>query len=58
MLCWCCAKRPLQHRLIRFNAGRWSGARYATNKVSNTKYSPLTFLPKVLYEQFRYFFNL
>lgn len=28
------------------------------NIIRNTKYNALTFIPKVLYEQFRYFFNL
>lgn len=32
--------------------------RYPRNAVKNTKYSPITFVPKVLFEQFRYFFNL
>jgi phospholipid-translocating ATPase len=31
---------------------------YVDNRISNTKYNVFTFVPKVLYEQFRYFFNL
>jgi phospholipid-translocating ATPase len=31
---------------------------FAVNKSSNTKYNPFTFLPLVLYNQFKYFFNL
>ena len=58
-LCQCCSRKPPTGRLIRFNAGRPTDTkRYPRNAVKNTKYSPLTFVPKVLYEQFRYFFNL
>ena len=57
--CWCCFSRPAQHRLIKLNAGRPTKRRqYSRNAVKNTKYTPLTFVPKLLYEQFRYFFNL
>jgi len=31
---------------------------YPPNVTCNQKYTPLTFLPKVLYEQFKFFFNL
>lgn len=33
-------------------------AKYAANVVRNQKYNVVTFLPKVLYEQFKFFFNL
>eukprot|EP00994_Dinema_validum_P002215 NODE_147_length_2353_cov_55.510851_g103_i0.p1 GENE.NODE_147_length_2353_cov_55.510851_g103_i0~~NODE_147_length_2353_cov_55.510851_g103_i0.p1 ORF type:complete len:673 (-),score=116.55 NODE_147_length_2353_cov_55.510851_g103_i0:264-2282(-) len=39
----------------------WSqtiGTTYPPNNVKNTKYNPISFIPKVLYEQFRYFFNM
>ncbi|SCU77676.1 LAME_0A01882g1_1 [Lachancea meyersii CBS 8951] len=32
--------------------------KYAQNAISNAKYSPLTFIPIILYEQFKFFFNL
>lgn len=32
--------------------------RYPSNIVSNAKYNPLTFIPIILYEQFKFFFNL
>ena len=32
--------------------------KYCDNKVRNNKYTLLTFLPKTLYEEFRFFFNL
>ncbi len=31
---------------------------YPTNAVSNAKYSPIDFIPIVLYQQFKFFFNL
>ncbi|CAH2350246.1 probable phospholipid-transporting ATPase Neo1p [[Candida] railenensis] len=31
---------------------------YASNAVSNAKYNPVTFIPIILYEQFKFFFNL
>jgi phospholipid-translocating ATPase len=33
-------------------------ARFPPNVVRNQKYTVLTFVPRVLYEQFKYFFNL
>ena len=32
--------------------------KYAPNAISNAKYNPVTFIPKILYEQFKFFFNL
>lgn len=31
---------------------------HMSNSVSNAKYNPVTFLPVILYEQFKFFFNL
>lgn len=31
---------------------------YPSNTVSNAKYNPITFIPIILYEQFKFFFNL
>lgn len=31
---------------------------YPSNAVSNAKYNPITFIPRILYEQFKFFFNL
>lgn len=52
-ICHCCRLRAPEGRLIKLNAGTPSRKRYPKNAVQNTKYSPLTFIPKVLYEQFR-----
>lgn len=32
--------------------------RYPANVIRNQKYNPITFLPVILFEQFKYFFNL
>lgn len=31
---------------------------YPSNAISNAKYNPITFIPLILYEQFKFFFNL
>lgn len=31
---------------------------YPSNAISNAKYNPITFIPIILYEQFKFFFNL
>ncbi|CAI5757959.1 unnamed protein product [Candida verbasci] len=31
---------------------------YPQNSISNAKYNPITFIPVILYEQFKFFFNL
>ncbi|CCD22417.1 aminophospholipid-translocating P4-type ATPase NEO1 NDAI_0A02590 [Naumovozyma dairenensis CBS 421] len=32
--------------------------RYPSNEISNAKYNAITFVPTILYEQFKFFFNL
>ncbi|SCU81654.1 LANO_0B03796g1_1 [Lachancea nothofagi CBS 11611] len=32
--------------------------KYVPNAISNAKYNPVTFIPIILYEQFKFFFNL
>jgi phospholipid-translocating ATPase len=46
-----------ESRIIHLNAAR-QPRRHPKNLVVNTKYTVLSFLPKVLYEQFKYFWNL
>ena len=55
---WCCGSRKHESRFIRLNAKRPTLARFPHNRVVNTKYTVVSFVPKVLYEQFKYFFNL
>lgn len=38
--------------------GRTTPRTMASNKLSNTKYNIITFIPVVLYHQFKFFFNL
>ena len=38
--------------------GQYSSSRYPPNAVSNAKYSPWSFLPLTLYNEFSFFFNL
>lgn len=34
------------------------GSSFPSNAISNAKYNPITFVPLILYEQFKFFFNL
>jgi phospholipid-translocating ATPase len=45
-------------RTIPFNASDKAVSRYPPNIIRNQKYNVFTFLPKVFYEQFKFFFNL
>jgi phospholipid-translocating ATPase len=38
--------------------GRTEPHRFMSNQVCNTKYNPLTIVPKVLFNQFKFFYNL
>jgi len=53
----CRASEP-ESRYIRLNEARPTPHGFSRNRVVNTKYTVLTFLPKVLFEQFRYFMNM
>ena len=53
-----CFSTPAERRLIRIGTATPTKRRYPHNGVKNTKYGLVTFVPKILYEQFRYFFNL
>jgi len=48
---------PEEDRLIYLN-GEPTARKYTPNLVRNQKYSIFSFIPLVLYNQFRYFFNL
>lgn len=47
-------------RIRRFSPDtrRQSGYHFPSNAISNAKYNALTFVPVILYEQFKFFFNL
>lgn len=52
------AAHHASHRVVQLPAPPGSRSRRAGNAVCNQKYSIVTFLPLVLYEQFRMFYNL
>lgn len=47
-----------QDRTVSFLEADYTKSRYPANVVRNQKYSVISFLPLVLYEQFKYFYNL
>lgn len=40
------------------NGATASRSSFPSNKLSNTKYNVITFIPVVLFNQFKFFFNL
>ncbi|XP_055382006.1 probable phospholipid-transporting ATPase IIA isoform X2 [Condylostylus longicornis] len=60
--CWCLAWRKwfaapvLRSRTV--HLGRTSDEKFPPNEIRNQKYNLITFLPLVLFEQFRFFLNL
>lgn len=60
--CWCwafrrwCSPRELRARSIK--VGQVCEEKFPPNKIRNQKYNFITFLPLVLFEQFRFFLNL
>lgn len=42
----------------RYVSPRLPLSKFPSNAVSNAKYNPITFIPIILYEQFKFFFNL
>lgn len=60
--CWCslwrrcCGPRELRSRTI--HLGRTTSGQYPANAIRNQKYNIITFLPLVLYQQFKFFLNL
>mmetsp|Transcript_16504 Transcript_16504/g.29748 ORF Transcript_16504/g.29748 Transcript_16504/m.29748 type:complete len:1065 (-) Transcript_16504:24-3218(-) len=53
----CCCKPPPSKRSIHLNGMTYPSS-FAVNGVSNTKYNVLSFVPLVLYNQFKFFFNM
>eukprot|EP01065_Artemidia_motanka_P012446 TRINITY_DN1683_c5_g1_i1.p1 TRINITY_DN1683_c5_g1~~TRINITY_DN1683_c5_g1_i1.p1 ORF type:complete len:1293 (+),score=436.82 TRINITY_DN1683_c5_g1_i1:72-3881(+) len=56
---WCgvMAHAPFEERYVHLGGVNYP-ERFPKNVVRNQKYSVVTFLPRCLYEQFKYFFNL
>ncbi|KAH8282310.1 hypothetical protein KR054_006841 [Drosophila jambulina] len=59
-LCSCWRKwfRPRELRARTVNLGRVNTEKFPPNEIRNQKYNFITFLPLVLFEQFRFFLNL
>ncbi|EEB12761.1 cation-transporting ATPase, putative [Pediculus humanus corporis] len=53
--CCCCQPVELKDRII--NLGTSTVGRYPPNVIRNQKYNLISFFPKVLFEQFRFFLN-
>ena len=51
-------KAAVGNRTVSFDERENGRARFPPNVVRNQKYNMVTFLPMVLYEQFKFFFNL
>ena len=54
----CCASRSLYENRILGLDGKRTPSSYPSNKLNNQKYNIITFIPLVLYHQFKFFFNL
>lgn len=60
--CWCslwrrcCGPRELRSRTI--HLGKPTVGQFPANTIRNQKYNIITFLPLVLYQQFKFFLNL
>ncbi|XP_063989984.1 probable phospholipid-transporting ATPase IIA isoform X1 [Diachasmimorpha longicaudata] len=52
----CCRERELRARTI--HIGKPIGEKFPTNVIRNQKYNIITFLPFVLFQQFKFFLNL
>ncbi|SPP85756.1 probable phospholipid-transporting ATPase IIB isoform X2 [Drosophila guanche] len=56
--CWRKWFRPRELRARTVNLGRVNTEKFPPNEIRNQKYNFITFLPLVLFEQFRFFLNL
>ncbi|XP_012936830.1 probable phospholipid-transporting ATPase IIB isoform X3 [Aplysia californica] len=62
--CWgrvfsvCCREKELRPRTVHIGLGTHQTEKHPRNVVRNQKYSIITFIPKVLFEQFKFFLNL
>ncbi|XP_050300726.1 probable phospholipid-transporting ATPase IIB isoform X2 [Anthonomus grandis grandis] len=60
--CWCnifkrcCGQKELKSRTI--NLGKATPGQFPANAIRNQKYNIITFLPMVLFQQFKFFLNL
>ncbi|XP_060556239.1 probable phospholipid-transporting ATPase IIB isoform X2 [Ruditapes philippinarum] len=54
----CCKKKVFKPRTVPLGLEHLTDEKYPKNVVRNQKYSIITFIPKVLFEQFKFFLNL
>ncbi|KAG8447039.1 hypothetical protein GDO86_014476 [Hymenochirus boettgeri] len=54
----CCGNRELRPRTVWLGHPEKRDQRYPKNVINNQKYNFFTFLPGILFNQFKYFFNL
>uniref|UniRef100_A0A8C5R3D3 Phospholipid-transporting ATPase n=1 Tax=Leptobrachium leishanense TaxID=445787 RepID=A0A8C5R3D3_9ANUR len=54
----CCGRRELKPRTVWLGHPEKREQRYPRNVINNQKYNFFTFLPGILFNQFKYFFNL
>lgn len=53
---WCCRRRQLASRSVQI--GRPTSEKFPPNVIRNQKYNFFSFIPMVLFEQFKFFLNL
>uniref|UniRef100_A0A8C4NK30 Phospholipid-transporting ATPase n=1 Tax=Eptatretus burgeri TaxID=7764 RepID=A0A8C4NK30_EPTBU len=57
--CWpCCRRRELRPRTVWLGHPEKSEEKYPRNAIKNQKYNIVTFIPGVLFQQFKFFLNL
>ena len=61
--CWykfkrCCGTTISKERRKIYMGGKTLPSSYPTNRMNNQKYNVITFLPKVLFNEFKLFFNM
>lgn len=54
----CFKKKKLEENWLVYLNGKATAKKHSPNLVRNQKYNLLTFVPVVLYNQFKFFFNL
>ncbi|XP_061110932.1 probable phospholipid-transporting ATPase IIB isoform X2 [Conger conger] len=58
LFCTCCRKKDMKARTVWLGCPEKCEEKYPKNAIKNQKYNVLTFIPGVLYQQFKFFLNL
>ncbi|KAJ8333513.1 hypothetical protein SKAU_G00415210 [Synaphobranchus kaupii] len=56
--CTCCRKKDMKARTVWLGCPEKCKEKYPKNAIKNQKYNVFTFIPGVLYQQFKFFLNL